>query len=85
MLPWMADEFIHWPKSRLLLSTTCDEILSWMDEIWMKNHLASDNTSQHCNFIISPKELQGMTNDVGLHLELMMLHRGFTIDIEQDN
>ena len=26
----------------LLLSPTCDEILSWMLEIWMKNHLVSD-------------------------------------------
>ena len=30
------DEFIHWPKPYLLLSATCDEILSWMIEIWMK-------------------------------------------------
>ena len=37
------DEFIHWPKPYLLLSTTCDEILSRMIEIWMKNHLVSDS------------------------------------------
>jgi hypothetical protein len=29
----MMDEFIHWAKPELLLSTTCDEILSWMIEI----------------------------------------------------
>ena len=37
------DEFIYWQKPCLLLSATCDETLSWMIEIWMKNHLVSDN------------------------------------------
>ena len=37
------DEFIHWPKPYLLLLATCDEILSWMIKIWMKNHSVSDN------------------------------------------
>ena len=32
----MMDAFIHWPKPYLLLPTTCDEILSWMIEIWME-------------------------------------------------
>ena len=32
ILPWMIDDFIHWPKPYLLLSATCDEILSWMIE-----------------------------------------------------
>ena len=61
----MMDEFIHWPKPYLLLSATCDEILSWMIEIWMKNHLVSDN---NCNIvkIKSLKYLQGMANNVGL-------------------
>ena len=35
-------EFIHWPKPYLLLSATCDEILSWVIENWMQNHLVSD-------------------------------------------
>ena len=37
------------------------------DEVWMRNHLGSDNK---CNIILSTmtKVLQGMTNDVGLHL-----------------
>ena len=42
--------FINWPKCYLLLSATCDEILSWMIEIWMKNHVVSDsnyNTANH--------------------------------------
>jgi hypothetical protein len=37
------DEFIHWPNPYLLMSTTRDEILLWMNEIWMKNHLVSNN------------------------------------------
>ena len=44
----MMDEFIHWPKPYLLLSATCDEILSWTIEIWMKNTLISDN---NCNIV----------------------------------
>jgi hypothetical protein len=31
------------------LSPTCDEILSWMVEIWMKNHLVSDNNYNTIN------------------------------------
>jgi hypothetical protein len=32
----MMDELIHQPKPYLLLSTTSDEIVSWMIEIWME-------------------------------------------------
>jgi hypothetical protein len=39
----MMDEFIHSTKPYLLLSTTFDEIWSWMIEIWMKHHLVSHN------------------------------------------
>ena len=42
------DEFIHWPKSYVLLSSTCDAILSWMNEVWTKNHVASDS---NCNTV----------------------------------
>ena len=38
----MMHEFIHWPKPYLLLLATCNEILSWMIEIWMESHLVSD-------------------------------------------
>ena len=48
MLSWMMDEFIYWSKPYLLFSTTCDEILSWMLEVWMKNHLVGDN---YCNIV----------------------------------
>ena len=37
------DEFIRWPKPYLLFSTTCDEILSWVIEMWMKYYLVSDS------------------------------------------
>jgi hypothetical protein len=59
------DEFIHRPKLYLLLSTTCDEILSWMIVIWMKNHLVSDS---YCNTVNleSPKISQGLINNIGL-------------------
>ena len=49
ILSWMMDEFIHWPKPYLLLSTTCDEILSWMIAICMENHLLSDNNYDTVN------------------------------------
>ena len=45
----MMDEFIHEPKLSLLLSTTCDEILSWMIENWMTDHLVSDS---NCNIVL---------------------------------
>ena len=48
ILLWMMHEFIHWPKPYLLLPTTCDELLSWMIKIWMKNHFISDS---NCNTI----------------------------------
>ena len=70
----MMHEFTHWPKPYLRLSATCDEILSWMTKIWMKNNLVSDS---NCNTIksIIPQILQDMTNNVGLKLVLMTLYR----------
>jgi hypothetical protein len=49
----MMDEIIHWLKPYLLLLAAHDEILSWMIEIWMTNHLVRDN---NCN-IVNPKEM----------------------------
>jgi hypothetical protein len=68
ILPWTMDEFIHMPKAYLLLSTTFDEILSWIIEIWMKMPLVSDNNGNTVNSIIPQKNLQRMTNDVGLNI-----------------
>ena len=64
----MMDEFIHWPKPYLLLSATCDEILSWVIEVWMKNHLVSDGNCNTVNLDPPPNFLKkrGMTNNVGL-------------------
>ena len=45
----MTDEFIHWPKPYLLLSATCDEILSGMIDIWMRNHLVSESNCSTVN------------------------------------
>ena len=47
-MSWVMDEFIQWPKTDLLLSTTCDEIMSWIIETWMKNHLVSDSGRNKC-------------------------------------
>ena len=57
----MMDEFIHWPKPYLLLSTTCDEILPWMLTFWMENHLVGYNKYNNVN-LESLKNLQEMTN-----------------------
>ena len=75
------DEFIHCPKPCLLLSTTCDEILSWTIGIWTTNHLVSDSK---CNIVNlqSPKLLQGMTNNVGsITLVVLQLVSSKTIRI----
>ena len=80
----MMDEFIHWPKPCLLLSTTCDEILPWMIEFWMKNHLVNDS---NCNIVNlwTPIFLQGMINSVGLTFSVGVTTLQFTISIEQDH
>jgi hypothetical protein len=52
----MMDEFIHGPKSYLLLLATCDETLSWVIEIGLENDWVSDN---NCNngILVSPKKI----------------------------
>ena len=42
------DEYIHWSKPYLLLSATFDELLPWVIENWMKNHVVRDN---NCNTV----------------------------------
>jgi hypothetical protein len=80
----MMHEFIYWPKLYLLLSATCDETLSWMIEMQMKNHLVSDS---NCNVVNlqSPKRLQGMTNHIAFTFSVCDTTQWFTIRIEQDN
>ena len=39
----MMDDLIRWLKPYLHLSTICDDILSWMIEIWMKDYVVSDS------------------------------------------
>ena len=62
----MMDEFVHWPlaKTCIFLFTTCDEILSWMIENWMKHHLVCDNNCNIVNYN-TRKHLQGIKNNVG--------------------
>ena len=75
------DEFI---QPYLLLSATCDEIMSWMIEIWMRNHSVSDS---NCKIVKleSLKNLQGMANNVGLKFSVGDTTPRFKISIEQDN
>ena len=57
----------------------CDEILSWMIEMWMNNPMISDSI---CNTITlqSPRtNLQGMTNNVGLTFRVGNTIPQFTI------
>jgi lipoprotein signal peptidase len=72
----MMVEVIHW------LSTICDEILTWMIEIWMEKQLVSDT---NCNNIIPQFFLQEMTNNVGLTFSVGDTQPSFTNSSEQDN
>ena len=65
----------------LLLSSTCDEILSWMIEIWMKTQLVSDS---NCNIVnlYSPKKLQGMTNNISFIFNVGDTIPRFTISVK---
>ena len=49
ILSWMMDKFIYWSKPYLLLSATCDELVSWLFEIWMSYHLVSDSNHNTIN------------------------------------
>ena len=63
VLSWMMHKFVHRPTPYLLLSPTCDETLSQMTEIQLKNHLVKSHSNcQHYRPIIPPKKLRGMSN-----------------------
>ena len=80
------DECIHWPKPYLLSSATCDEILSWMIEIWMKSHLVGDSKLQHCKSITPPNNYKEWQTMLGEHLiSVGDTILQFTISVEQDN
>ena len=66
-------EFIHWPKPYLLLSETCDELLSWMIEIWMKIYFVSD---YNCNTESRNPQMFYKDQQIMLvqHLVLVTLH-----------
>jgi hypothetical protein len=78
----MMVEFIHW-LVYFLMSTTLDEILSWIIKIWMKNHLVSDGNCDIVN--LESPNLQGMTNYVEIPCSVGDSILRFTMDIEQDN
>ena len=56
----MIDEFIHWPKPYLFLSSICDEILSWRIK-----YLVRDNIYNAVN-LYSPSNNVRLTFSVGL-------------------
>ena len=60
ILSWVMDEFIHWPEPYLLLSATCDEMLSWMIEIWKNSHLVSDSNCNTVNLLACDKITRNM-------------------------
>ena len=66
-------------KSYLLLSATCDEILSWMIESWMKNHLVSDSNGNTVN-ALSPKKITRNDKSCWVNiLVLVTLYRGLQL------
>ena len=73
----MMDEFIHWSKPYITLASNS----SWIIDIRIENHLASDN---NCNTIIydPSKDLQGMRNNIGLTFSVGDTIPRFTFSIE---
>jgi hypothetical protein len=68
--------------------------LPWITEIWIENHLASDNNCKTINLQSPPKRnliknknkiVQGMTNKVGLNFSVGDPILKFKISIKQDN
>ena len=80
LLSWMMDEFICWPKPYVLLSATCDEILSWLIEIWMKIHLVSDSNYRIVN-LYSPNLFffEDWQTMLGQHLVLVTVYRSLRL------
>ena len=80
----MMDEFIHWPKPYLRLSETCDERLAWMIEVLDDKITLVSNINCNIVNLKHPKNLQGMTNNVGLTFSIGDTIPQFTTSIEHD-
>ena len=74
-----TDEIVHWPEPCLLLSSTCNEILSWMMEFWIRNHLVSGSNCNTVNLQSFPNFLHGLTNNVRLSFSVGDTTLWFTI------
>ena len=61
----------------------CIEILSWMTEIWMENHLVSDSKCNIVNLECPKSSTRNEKIMSGSHLVSMTLHGRLTISIEQ--
>ena len=70
-------------KPSFLLSTTRDEMLSWMIEIWTKHHLVSDG---NCNVVNLESPLKKIQKErqimLGEHFVFVTTTPRFTISIE---
>ena len=63
-------------KPCLLLSATCDGILSWMIEIWMKIYLVSKSSCNTATLRLSKKFTRNDKQCWVKHLVLVTLYRG---------
>ena len=70
-------------KPYLLVSATCDEILSYMIENWMKIPLVSDSYINTVS-LQSLQKITGITSHVGTTFSVHDTIPWFTIGIEQD-
>ena len=71
------DEFNHWPKPYLLLSETCEAILSWTIEILDEKSLGRWQELQHYKSTIPPKLYEGMT----LNAVFSVVHEKYCFNI----
>ena len=72
-----------WVQNLLLVSATCDEILSYMIENWMKIPLVSDSYINTVS-LQSLQKITGITSHVGTTFSVHDNIPWFTIGIEQD-
>ena len=57
---WNFDDFhaIQILNQNLVYSALCNEMMSWMIETWMENHLVRDNNCNLCRSIVPNMFLQ---------------------------
>ena len=73
------DEFMRWPKPYLFLLATCDWKLSWVIEIWMKNHLESESNYNSVKELFPQLIYKEWKIMLGWHLVLVTLSCGLQL------